>query len=155
MIRTTYRSLLAVILAMVTTFLVSCGSPTATPPTYTSQKIAQIQRIATPLSELRDQMSILEAQIQNREWTDVESFIHGPLGELRQKMSYLTRELLPQDQKAASKATKDLFARLEAIDAASLQGDYLEATDNYSKAVRDFDQFLQLLPQPSESAVSS
>ena len=147
MIRTSYRSVLALMLAMVTTFLVSCSSPTATkPPTYTPEKIAQIQKFAPTVSELRDKMSILETDIQNAKWTEVISFIHGPLGELRQKMSYLTRELLPQDQLAASAATKDLFARLEDMDVASNEGKYQQAISSYRAALSDFDQFLQLIP---------
>lgn len=151
MVRTSYRSLLAVILAMVTALLVSCSSPTATkPPTYTPEKIAQIQKFAPTLNDLREKMAILETDIQNRDWTDVGSFIHGPLGELRQKMSYITRELLPKEQKAASAAAKDLFSRLETINSASSTGNYQTAIDNYQAALKDFDAFLQLIPSQSE-----
>lgn len=151
MIKIRYQSILAVILAMVTAFLVSCSSPTATkPPTYTPEKIAQIQRFAPSITALRDKMSILETDIQNRDWVDVGSFIHGPLGELRQKMAYITRELLPNDQKTAKAATKDLFARLEDIDVASSSGNYQQALENYREALSDFDQFLQLIPAQAE-----
>ena len=147
MVNTSYRSLLAVMLAMVMAFLVSCSSPTATkPPTYTPEKMAQIQKYADTVTDLRDKISILETDIQNRDWTEVGSFIHGPLGELRQKMSYITRELLPKDQKAAREAAKDLFARLQNIDLASSSGNYQKALDNYRAALKDFDAFLQLIP---------
>jgi photosystem II protein PsbQ len=151
MIRMHYRSILAVILAMVTTFLVSCSSPTATkPPTYTPEKIAQIQKFATAVTEVRDRMPILGNDIQKRDWTEVGSFIHGPLGELRQKMSYITRELLPKEQPAAREAAKDLFVHLENIDAASSSNNYQKAIDNYRAALQDFDAFLQLIPKSSE-----
>lgn len=148
MVRTTYRSLLAVMLAMVMTFLVSCSSPTATkPPTYTPEKVAQIQKFTTTVTELRDKLPVLDTAIQNGNWTEVGSFIHGPLGELRQKMSYITRELLPQEQKAAREAAKDLFTRLENIDLASSDGNYQKAVYNYRVALKDFDAFLQLIPE--------
>ena len=147
MVMKNYRSLLAVILAMVTTFLVSCGSPTATkPPTYTPEKIAQIQKYATTVTDLRDKMSLVETNILNRDWVEVGSLIHGPLGELRQKMSYITRELLPQEQKKARETAKDLFTRLESLDLASSDGNYQKAVDNYRAAIKDFDAFLQLIP---------
>jgi photosystem II protein PsbQ len=147
-----YRSILALILALVTTFLVSCGSPTAkTPPTYTAEKIAQIQQIASTVAALRDKMPILETKIQNQNWTDVGTYIHGPLGEVRRLMSYLTRELLPQDQKAASAAAKDLFQRLENIDVASTKGNYKVAVQNYQAALKDFDDFLQQVPNKANS----
>lgn len=151
MLRKSYRSLLAVMLTVVMTFLVSCSSPTATkPPTYTPDKIAQIQKYASTVTALRETMPTLATSIQNREWTDVGSFIHGPLGELRQKMSYITRELLPQDQKAAREAAQDLFSRLQDIDLATEKGNYQKAADNYRLAIKDFDAFLQLIPELSE-----
>ncbi|AFZ18251.1 photosystem II protein PsbQ [Allocoleopsis franciscana] len=148
MLRKSYRSLLAVMLTLVMTLLVSCSSPTVTkPPTYTPDKIAQIQKYASTVTDLRETMPTLATSIQNRNWTEVGSFIHGPLGELRQKMSYLTRELLPQDQKAAREAAQDLFTRLESIDLATESGNYQKAVDNYRLAIKDFDAFLQLIPE--------
>lgn len=148
MLRKSYRSLLAVMLTLVMTFLVSCSSPTVTkPPTYTPDKIAQIQKYASTVTALRETMPTLATSIQSRKWTDVGSFIHGPLGELRQKMSYITRELLPQDQKAAREAAQDLFSRLQDIDLATETGNYQKAVDNYRLAIKDFDAFLQLIPE--------
>jgi photosystem II protein PsbQ len=135
-------------LTLVMTFLVSCSSPTATkPPTYTPDKIAQIQKYASTVTALRETMPNLATSIQNRDWTEVGSFIHGPFGELRQKMSYITRELLPQEQKAAKEAAQDLFTRLENIDLATEKGNYQKAVDNYRLAIKDFDTFLQLIPE--------
>ncbi|HEY9631935.1 MAG TPA: photosystem II protein PsbQ [Coleofasciculaceae cyanobacterium] len=147
----TYRSILALILAMVTTLLVSCGSPKAvTPPSYTSAQIEQIQQLASTVTALRDRMPILEDKIQNRNWTDVGTYIHGPLGELRRSVNYLIRELLPQEQKAASEAAKDLFSRLQSIDIASTKGNYQVAVQNYQAALKDFDQILQRVPKPKD-----
>ncbi len=148
MVMRSYRSILALILALVTTFLVSCGSPTAVKaPTYTAEQIAQIQQLASTVAALRDKMPILEQKIQNQNWTDVGTYIHGPLGELRRNVSYLTRELLPKDQKAASEAGKDLFNRLLNIDTASTKGDYQQAVQNYQAALKDFDDLLQSIPK--------
>ncbi len=152
---TRYRSILALILAVVMTFVVSCSSPTAkTPPTYTAQQIAQIQQFASSVEQLRDKMPILATSIQNKNWTDVGTFIHGPLGEVRRLLSSTTRQLLPDQQKEASEVAKDLFTRLENIDVAATSGNYQVAVQNYQAALKAFDRFLQLVPQPSNSAAS-
>lgn len=149
-----YRSILALLLAVVTTFLVSCGSPTAKAPvTYTAEQIAQIQKLTSTVAALRDKMPILEDKIQNQNWTDVGTYIHGPLGEVRRNVSYTLRELLPQDQEAASAAAKDLFNRLENIDVASTKRNYQVAVENYQAALKDFDEFLQRVPKPSNLGV--
>src|SRR4028119_561762 len=94
------RSILSLILAMVAVFLISCGSPTVAkvPPTYTAAQIEQIKEYAPTLLALRDRMSEIPVLIQRRDWIGVRNFIHGPLGELRLKMTYITRNLLPTDQ---------------------------------------------------------
>lgn len=148
MITKSYRSILAVILTLVTTLLVSCGSPTAAkPPTYTTAQIEQIQQLAASVAAMRDKMPNLEAKIQDRNWTDIGTYIHGPLGELRRDISHITRELLPQDKKAAIEAEKDLFLRLEKIDLAAAKNKYDVAIQNYQAALQDFDEFLQAVPK--------
>lgn len=151
MIKSSYRSILAVMLAMVTAFLVSCSSPTVTnPPTYTPEKTAQIPKIVPTLTELRDKISALETDIQKRDLTDVGSFFHDPLGELQQKMNEITRELLPKEKTAASEAVEELFTRLEKIDLTSSDGNYQKAVDNYRAALKDFNEFLQQFTGQSE-----
>ncbi|HAG81747.1 MAG TPA: photosystem II protein PsbQ [Cyanobacteria bacterium UBA12227] len=144
-----YQSILALVLAVVTTFLVSCSSPTATkaPPTYTSTQLEQIQKYASTIDGFRDRITELNNLIQNQEWIEVGSLIHGPLGTLRQEMAYLTRNLLPSAQPAARKAAKDVFCHLEAIDAAAQDNNYQKARDNYKEALKDFDAFLRQIPE--------
>lgn len=144
-----YRSILALILVLVTTFLVSCGSPSASkqPPTYTAQQIEQIQQYANRLGEMRQRLSTLASNIQNRDWVEVGSLIHGPLGTLRQEMAYLSRQLLPQEQKVARDLANNVFKSLNAIDAAASEDNYSEAIRNYGLAVKNLDEFLQLVPE--------
>lgn len=154
---TRYRSLLIGILVVVATFLVSCGGPkaTAVPPTYTDAQITQIQRALPGVLTLRDRLNTLEFLIQDQNWTDISTYIHGPLGELRQKLSYLTHELLPADQKATSAAAKKLFGHLEAIDVAASEREYAVALQNYKAARRELDDLLQRVPQPSGAEARS
>jgi photosystem II protein PsbQ len=155
MVMRSYRSILALILAVVATVLVSCGSPTVkAPPSYSAEQIVQIQKLASTVEALRDKMPVLADKIQNQNWTDVGTYIHGPMGELRRNVSYLTRELLPQDQKAVSSSATDLFSSLQNIDVAATKGNYQVAVQNYQAAMKDFDDILQLLPKQKGSAVS-
>ena len=144
-----YRSILSLIIVIVATFLVSCGSPTVAkaPPTYTAAQIEQIQQYVPDMVALRDRMSELQMLIKRRDWIDVSNFIHGPLGELRLKMTYVTRNLLPKDQAQASEATRDLFDHLVKIEQAAASGDAPRATLNYREALGDIDTFLQVVPQ--------
>lgn len=146
-----YRSLLSLILVIVATFLVSCGSPTVAkvPQTYTSAQVEQIQQYVPDLIALRDRMSEVPILIQRRNWIDVGNFIHGPLGELRLKMNYVTRHLLPKDQEAGRQATRDLFNNLVKIEQAAEEGNSQAAVRNYEAALADINKFFQLIPQSS------
>ncbi|MFM6357531.1 MAG: photosystem II protein PsbQ, partial [Planktothrix sp.] len=95
-----YRSILACILALVTTFVVGCGSPKVEiPKTYTEAQIQQIQKYNSDIVGLRDRFTTeLPRYISARNWVQVDAFIHGPLGTLLQEMNYLTKNLLPDTQ---------------------------------------------------------
>lgn len=143
-----YRSILVLLLAVVATFLVSCGGSTvAAKPTYTTAQLEQIQENASNIQGLRDRLIELPPLIQQQKWVEVESFMHGPLGELRAKMSRLSRSLLTPDlQSGALKAAKDVFNHLNLIDEAVQSRDITKALRNYNEALKDFDAFFEYLP---------
>ncbi|MBD3880297.1 photosystem II protein PsbQ [Phormidium tenue FACHB-886] len=143
------RSVLVLCLVLMTTLLVSCGSPTAVKPTYTATQLEQIQKNAEGVQELRDRLLELPPLIQKQEWIDVANFIHGPLGELRVRMSRLSRSLLPDAQQPALKSAKAVFGHIDAIDEAAQARDTNKALRNYNEALKDFDAFFSLLPQGS------
>lgn len=149
-----FRSIVGLILVLASTLLVSCSGPRAEapPPTYTPEQVAQVQRYAQPVKAARERMEELEDLIEERRWVDVDSLIHGPLGQLRREVSYLTRNLLPQDQTKAQELARKLFVDLERIDAAAADESYAGAIANYERAVADFDAYLELVPTESEAA---
>jgi len=146
------RSILACLMALLMTFLASCGEP-APPPTYSDADLQKIDQYKAGLVELRDRMEEdLETLIQKEKWIDVGTFIHGPLGDLRYKTNYLTQSLLlPKDKEPVLDAADDLFGELEELDAAASDGNYKEAVKEYAEAVRDFDTYLDLIPKPSST----
>ena len=148
------RTILSLMLMLVTTLLVSCGGPSATtpPPTYTADKIEQLQTFLAPVETARNRMSELAGYIKSENWINAENFIHGPLGELRHDISYLSRNLLPSDQKTARNLSKEIFFHIEKIDAAAKEGDYYLAANQYDEALKDFDDLLNLIPKPNASA---
>ncbi|MGK7915896.1 MAG: photosystem II protein PsbQ [Prochloraceae cyanobacterium] len=146
------RSILPLILVLVTTLLVSCGSPgtAKVPPTYTSQQIEQIENFLVPVKEAREQIKRLESLIDQEDWIDTDNLIHGPLGSLRRDLRYLSDTLLPQDQKRAKQIAQDLFADIERLDAAAKNRSYKGAVQQYNQALRDFDSLLNLIPSSAE-----
>lgn len=143
-----FRSLVALCLVLMTTFLVSCGSapPVAKGPLYSPTQLEQIRKSSAEVQELRDRLVELPPLVQQQEWIDVGNFIHGPLGELRTRMSRLSRSLVPEAQASAAKAAKDVFGHLNAIDEAAQKRDATKALKNYNEALKDFDAFFNLIP---------
>ena len=144
----TYRSVIAFVLMLLTTMLVSCSNVTETKPlSYTTAQVEEIQTYAGDLLEVRDRLPELADLVQKENWTFVRNFIHGPLGELRTKMVYLSRNLLPNDQEKAAALAKETFQSLVALDAAAEKADYKVAVRNLSKTVKGLDDFLELVPK--------
>jgi photosystem II protein PsbQ len=147
-----FRSFLSVILILVATVLVSCGSPKASaPPTYTPEKLQQIETYRIPVDIARDNMSRLKELIQEQDWVDTRSYIHGPLGFLRRDFRYLSDSLLPDDAKQAKAISEDIFLRLENIDAAAKDQDARTVATEFNKAISDFDEYIDLIPNTEAS----
>jgi photosystem II protein PsbQ len=147
-----FRAVLTVILALAAVVLLNLGSVAeakrpAKPLTYTSDQITEIQESAAELSSIRDRLPELADLIQKQDWVFVRNFLHGPLGEIRTKMSLLSQKLLPTDQKQARTIAKAVADNLVAIDQASKDENYKAAIRNYAETIRDLDAFLQLVPR--------
>ncbi|MEM6424905.1 MAG: photosystem II protein PsbQ [Cyanobacteria bacterium P01_C01_bin.73] len=143
------RSLTGLILAAIAVLIVGCGgAQTAEPEIYSAKQIELINVYATGVLALRERMPELESAIDQDNWVDVQSFIHGPLGELRTRTARLARELLPNDQSQAEDLAKDLYKHLVKIDQAADERNTAIAAGQYIEALKDFDAYLDLLPQP-------
>jgi photosystem II protein PsbQ len=145
------RSLFALVLVAIAAFSVSCSSPKiAKGPLYTPEQLAQIQNLSVDVLDIRERMLGIPPLVQQDDWGNVSTYIHGPLGELRFKMSILGRSLEPKKTKAeAADLAKKVFGHLNLIDEAVLTRDTRKALLNYNEALKDFDGFLQLVPDTS------
>ena len=147
------RSVLSLLLVVITTFLVSCSGPAAkVPDTYTPDRLAQIQLYATPVDQARQGMETLGQFVQENNWIDTRTYIHGPLGFLRRDLTYLANTLLPSDQKAAKNFIDEIFAHLERLDVAAQNKNEAATSTEYNNAIADFDAFLDLIPSYSEAS---
>jgi photosystem II protein PsbQ len=143
-----FRPLISILLIFVSIFVVSCGDGSqAKAPTYSVAQLTQIQAANKNLVALSDRLPELATMIQKRDWNNVKSFIHGPLGEIRTRLSGLSRELLPGTKEQALAISKEIFVHLNKIDEAADRNDYKAAIVNYGEAIKDFTSFEKLIPQ--------
>lgn len=152
----TLRPVLALILSLFAVVLVSCGGPTEVKaPTYTTDQIDKIEQYASVLFKNRDRLEReLTTEIETGDWSDVVSLIHGPLGEIRQDMSNLARNLapVPRLQADARQVAKDFFKDLVKIDEAAQKQNSSSALRAYDSAIGDLDRFLDITLDALEGA---
>lgn len=146
-----FRPLISIMLVLLTTLLVSCSSPNKAkiPTVYTPEQINQLQRFRSPIAEAREEMDTLQGLIEDENWVDTRTLIHGPLGELRQNMNIVSNKLLQKDQKTARNLARELFNDFEKIDEAAKARSFSRAKVAYESAIQDFDAYLDLVPSNS------
>lgn len=143
-----YRAVVGVLLAAIATFLVSCGGgPEAVAPTYTPEKISQLENYVSRLESSRERLPELLQYIEKDNWVNVDNFTHGPLGQLRAEMLRLSGQLLPADQPKAKMLSEEILEHLQNIDEASTDRNYGEAISQYRQFVDDFDALLSVVPE--------
>jgi photosystem II protein PsbQ len=143
-----FRPLISILLVFISVLVVSCGDGSqAKAPTYSAAQLTQIQATYKNVNALSDRLPELATLIQERDWNNVKSFIHGPLGDIRTRMSGLSRELLPGTKEQALAISKEIFVHLNKIDEAAANNDYKVAIRNYGEALKDLASFEKLIPQ--------
>ncbi|AFY74884.1 Oxygen evolving enhancer protein 3 (PsbQ) [Synechococcus sp. PCC 7502] len=108
--------------------------------------VSNLPAIAANKSKLEvisDRIDQLQTYIDANNWITVKTYIHGPLGQVRQDIAAATR-LLKDPTKAKSLSTK-FFNDLISIDVAADRRDFDQAFDAYEQARKDFDQLVAVL----------
>ena len=143
-----FRPLISLLLVFISVFVVSCGDGSqAKAPTYSAAQLAQIQTTTKNVTALTDRLPELATMIQKRDWNNVKSFIHGPLGDIRILMSALSKELLPGTKEKALATSKEIFVHFNKIDEAAGNNDYPGAIRNYGEAIKDITTLFNLAPK--------
>ncbi|MEB3295548.1 MAG: photosystem II protein PsbQ [Synechococcales bacterium] len=145
------RSILALALAFVMAMFITVSSPAmakakAKPRTYSAEQIATIQEFSGEVNAMRDRLTELEGLIEKEDWIFMRNFVHGPFGELRSKLLFISQQLFPETRQEAQAAIKDVAAALVTIDKAGIDKDYRLAARGYSSLVKSLDSFFSLLP---------
>lgn len=143
-----FRPFISLLLVCVTVLLVSCSDGSQVKaPTYSAAQLAKIQLASKGVASLENRLSELSDLIDKKDWNNVRSFIHGPLGELRTRLVGVSRELLPAQRQKSLEMGKEIFAHLNKIDTAAADNNQLLAASNYTEALKDFATFDSLLPE--------
>lgn len=154
-----FRSIVAVILAVVTALMLNVNSVDAAkvkkPLTYTTDQIEQLSVYVRDLQEMRDRMPELGSLINKKDWIFTRNFIHGPLGEMRVQMSNVSRTLLPDAQPGARKLAKEVFNDLVGIDLAAQDRNFNVAIKKYAEVLKGFDDFLGLVPEAARTQLAA
>ncbi|MBD1873042.1 photosystem II protein PsbQ [Nodosilinea sp. FACHB-131] len=138
---------MGILLAVVASCLVACGGPAAKiPTTYTPELLQQVELYTPAVAELRDRFPELQGYIQKKDWVNVQSFIHGPMGEMRTRVNRLAGTLLTKDKPQAQTLAKEIYSHLERLDEAAANNQQVIAGQEYRNALDDFDAFLSLVP---------
>jgi photosystem II protein PsbQ len=143
-----FRTLLALVLVVMTTFLVSCSSAKVQGPLYSDAQLTQIQSfVSTVQADLNRLQDNLPGMIEKSDWSDVRAYIHGPMGELGTRMSRLARSLAPSKvQKQALDLAHDVFDDLTALDTAAAEDNLRGVQQNFSAAIQDIEALINLAP---------
>jgi len=142
------RPVFSLILVSLATLLISCGGPNVAvaPPSYTQSQIQKIQEYVPEIVAVQERGSELQKLIQNKDWIDVGTFIHGPMAEARLNMNFIISNLVPEQQKEARKIVRNTFNNLVKIDQAADERNSQKALAAYDAAFGDISQFLDLIP---------
>ena len=143
-----YRSLMAIVLVAIATLSVSCGGGTVkAPPTYTPEKISQIQIYAGRLAQSQERLPELLSYIDKKNWANIDNFIHGPLGEFRTQVLRLSGQLLDADKKKVVALAEDIAVDLQGLSVAAEEFNQAQAYSSYDAFESDFAALLNVVPE--------
>lgn len=146
-----FHSFIVILLALVITVVIGLGTPAhaarQSPAVYTSDQLDTLQKYAANVQALGDRLPELGALVEAEDWIHVSNFIRGPFGELRARLSRVTRNLLVKDQEQARQIAKKAAEALESLDRAAQDNNVQAADANYAAFLTLYNNFFSLLPK--------
>lgn len=151
-----YRSVVSLVIVAIAVLTVSCGSGSKVvkAPTYSSEQLSQIAIYAGRITASQKRLPELVDYLEKEDWTNVDNFIHGPLGELRVRMERLSNLLLPEDKKQAKPLADEVGVHLEGISLAGQEYNYDRAVREYNNFESDLADLLDIVPEGARPADS-
>jgi photosystem II protein PsbQ len=103
------------------------------------------------ITQLSDRLAVLQEYVDSNNWVNIRTYIHGPLGEVRRDIAYLTRGLTGSAKQKASTLGKVIADDLVKLDFAAKNTDAKAVQSAFLQVTQHFDQLLALLPKSPKS----
>ena len=76
------------------------------------------------VTKLQSQVETLQGYVEGREWLEIRSYIHGPMGQVRRQLFFISQKLPKSMQASLEDEIEAVSANLNVMD---------EAAENYSE----------------------
>lgn len=97
------------------------------------------------LMVFKERFNNLENYVSARDWTTVRTYIHGPLGTVRQDLRLATGGLAGKERQRAQELTKQFAADLVKLDFAAKERDPAKTESAFDQARQDYEQLVSLI----------
>ena len=102
---------------------------------------------ASRLTQLNDRLEKLADYVDTQNWVNIRTYIHGPLGEIRRDIAYLSRGLTGSAKQTAKEIGKAIADDLVKLDFAAKNFNAEQVESAYNQVRQDYDRLLQIIPK--------
>ncbi|MGF1601297.1 MAG: photosystem II protein PsbQ [Thermosynechococcaceae cyanobacterium] len=141
-----YRSILISIVVLVTWFTLSLRLPevAALERSQLGTDFSQTQQYAMRLMPLQVRFLELESLVKDKNWSEVQSFLRGPLGDLEVRLRFLENSFSLSQRGEASKRIDNLSEYLAQLDSSAVVGNQQQSLEKFYALVTEFNEVLSL-----------
>ena len=110
---------------------------------WTGLQVAANAEVPSQVTKLQSQVETLQEYVDGREWLEIRSFIHGPMGQVRRQLFVISQKLPKDMQASLEDEIQAVSANLNVMD---------EAAENYSenrlvKAQKELSQAVEAIAE--------
>ncbi|MGK7910506.1 MAG: hypothetical protein AB4050_03340 [Synechococcus sp.] len=91
---------------------------------WTGVQASAHAEVPSQVTKLQSQVETLQKYVEGREWLEIRSFIHGPMGQVRRQLFFISQKLPKSMQASLEDEIEAVSANLNIMD---------EAAGNYSE----------------------
>ena len=91
---------------------------------WTGLQVSAKADVPSQVTKLQSQVEILQDLVKGEEWLEIRSFIHGPMGQVRRQLFFISQKLPKSMQASLEDEIEAVSETLNVMD---------EAAENYSK----------------------
>ncbi|WP_110984279.1 photosystem II protein PsbQ [Acaryochloris thomasi] len=120
--------------------------------------VSHVQQYAMRLTPLQTRLLELESLIKDENWSEVKSFLRGPLGDFEIRLRFLEKSLSLSQKGEASTKIQNISKYLTQLDASAVAGNQRQSLEAAYALTTTFDEVLSLAgashTNPSQSVYS-